>query len=319
MKRGRDETENPEPRRGLRDTLRKTFQPLIQRLNASFFGIFSNFFPYKISIPLENENVLLLAPQAPIEPVPVHRGPDLILVVNTQGETCTEACSTGKLFAMPQTIERMNITLLERVPCGVTNFSEPGNKQLLKSLQFQVDDEEFRVDDRFPQILQLLLQRWVRKTVFDKDTLKDPDFPAFKQEEGWRMVGQQTDAGFTYLERKYSTDKNYASVVVLYAKPGSPFTKGINLLKTTSNITRSVLFNVAKYMGHHNIIVLDSSCGVFDDAGTLTTDQAAELTRHYKALGLAGGKRKRKHRRKTRKINIGKHISPSRYNSNRIR
>jgi len=291
----------------LRKTLKYSYQSFIEPI-ARFAGTFRNFFPYKISIPSETnkntENVLLLAPipQEP-EPEPVHRGgPDLVLVVNTHGETCTEACSiTNRLYAMEKTIQGINITLLERVPCGVLNVGlSYGDKDLMEYLQsLVVDLDEHKIMmDFYPQILQTVLQVWVQKLDLGvyKDLLADPEFEAFKKEKGWRIVGRKTSEGFTYLERNYATDDKYTSVNVLYAKPGSPFTKGTNLLKSNV-ITRSELFRIAKYTDHHNIIVLDTSCGVFSN-NELTHAQSAELTAYYKAIGLAGGK---KRKRKTKK------------------
>jgi hypothetical protein len=325
-----DEDEHPttSPLQGFRNSLTfpritntlRSFRPFIEPI-AKFVGTFRNFFPYKITIPSENpegtENVLLLSPQAPTPSEPDHRGPDLIFIVHTHGETCTEACEiTGKVLATEKTIEGMNITLFERVPCGVVNLSHKSADTRLLTILHRLVDSDIRVSDHFLQILQKNLREWVEMVDLNPkfltgeripDTMTRAELTAYKKEKGWNIVGKQTREGFTYLERNYgysigATD-GLTLVEVLYAKPGSPFTKGTNLLKSNVIITRSDLFQIAKGAGHSRIVVLDTSCGSFPIYSKLNAAKSAELTSHYKALGFAGGKRKRKHIRKTRRKN----------------
>ena len=324
---------------GLRETL-TTFQPFIERLRE-FGGTLRDFIPYRISIPPEeilseeippernlhlrysynkHPAILLLAPKPQDEPPQdPNLGPDLVFVINTHGGTCVNVCTRSRYeevkheLAVYKIIEGMNITLLERVPCGVTNIGFDNNIFLIRKMKEIVDED--RTEEDFPTILQTKLRKYEWDEVFKGDPDKRleqwktyPWFESYTKEEGWRIVGRMEQDGFRFLERHYAIEDDNAShlmsVSVLYAKPGSPFTIGTNILKS-DRLTRSDLFQIAKGAGHKNIVVLDTSCGGFPAGSGLTQDQSRALSAHYKALGFAGGKRKRKRKtkRQSKKVN----------------
>jgi len=330
MKRGIEEEESTSPLERFKKTIKKsvfnydglretltTFQPFIERLRE-FGGTFRDFIPYRISIPPEESppeelhqrynkrpDVLLLAPKPKMNrhKTPIHIGPDLVFVINMHGVTCVNVCTRYNEGVM-KTIEGMNITFLERVPCGVPNLAFNYNRYLIREMKEIVDEDRTKKD--FPTILQRKLRKyiWDEEMVdpkgLEKQYKNDPGFKEFANEEGWRIVGRMEQDRYHFLERIYTieddTFSNYMSVTVLYAKPDSPFTIGTNILKS-DRLTRSDLFQIVKGTGHKNIVVLDTSCGGFP---FLNRTQENELTSYYKAIGLAGGKRKRKRKTKRR-------------------
>ena len=77
-----------------------------------------------------------------------HEGPELVLFINTHGETCLESCGWAKTV----TIEGMNVCLMEKVPCGVVNVGFPFERVLMAKVQNVVDGA--RTAENFPEIIR---------------------------------------------------------------------------------------------------------------------------------------------------------------------
>ena len=185
---------------------------------------------------------LILAPDTPRDTE--LDGLDLILYLDVHGETCMRGSQP--------VLKRMDydFTIMEAMPCGVPNYydalsciMEPMTiSQVLKNRQHYTRDELIAY---LQFILRASKKTFARDMRYDIDHVpKDEDhapkgytpeekevFERYEKEIGWNIITHEENGMRGYMERDYQMSGDCVVIQVLYAKQGSPFTKGENIVK----------------------------------------------------------------------------------------
>jgi hypothetical protein len=247
----------------------------------------------------------------------LYGGFDIIVIVSLHGETCDvdgKAFSSKHFKAAAKPISYpYPFVLMEAVPCGIVYFV--GDNELSNVRRYI---EDLREDEEFLQSLQGRL----RELKYEKHSQSeqfhefedDPEFTEFHQCTRNFDIVPHTGG---YLERMYEYDETEPGLGfnVAYAKAyAEGFKRGDNLMhhltpignKKKPEFSRTQLLTLLRSKGYKMPLIIDLSCGCFDD------DTPKSLVKKYKRVaedrGLCGGKsrsvkRTLKKRRTRKKLN----------------
>ena len=233
----------------------------------------------------------------------LYGGFDIIVIVSLHGETCDEKGNAFspehfKAAAKPMA-EPYPFILMEAVPCGVTYFVSEAE---LSTVMGYVED--LREDEHFLQNLQGRLMELKCEKHSQSDEFHefedDPEFVEFHQcTHNFNIVPHEGG----YLERIYEYDKEPGlGFNVAYAK--GRFKRGDNLMhhltpignKKNPEFSRTQLLTLLRSSGYKMPLIIDLSCGCFDD--DLPKPLVAKFKRDAEDRGLSGGKSRRSVKKK---------------------
>jgi len=248
---------------------------------------------------------LILAPDTPRDTE--LNGLDLILYLDVHGETCMRDSHP--------VIKQLDydFTIMEAAPCGVSNYydglsciMEPNTvEQVLRNKQHYTRDELIAYIQFILRASKKTFARNMRAEIdhgYAKDykSVNTPEgienFERYEKEIGWNIITHEENGIRGYMERDYQMSDECVLIKVLYAKQGSPFTKGDNVVKHREHIKRTDLLKLCRDSGHEHVLLLDASCA--NNTLTLTREQSDEVIKKYRQLGLAGGSKKKSKTRK---------------------
>ncbi len=215
-------------------------------------------------------------------------------------KAASEAASKAASEAAPEA-EPYSFTLMEAVPCGITNFNmvEDETATILEHIKALKSEEHFLEE----------LQSRLRQLKPEK--LKGTDFVEFIGTPDYVMFEECTD-NFNivphkggYLERVYQYDRTEPGTGFNVAFATGVFKTGDNLMDYLTPLTnkrkpefnRTQLLTLLRDHDYIKPLIIDITCGGFDD---VPDDRAKHFMEEAKKNGYSGGKSRHKRHLKKR-------------------
>lgn len=180
-------------------------------------------------------------------------GFDVILLVLMHGHTIT-SCPTNHEpnFA--------NATLLEATPCGINNFCKPHSEPIGVStyVRKHKDSPTFVTD------LQKYLRTFKQQKIESEEITEEDksDYQWYVREQGWQIITHG------YMDRAYAPDSEIEKlqhIYVCYTKPNGAFVEHESLNYSYQINSRTDLMHLLKDSGYGKPLILDFSCGGFEE------------------------------------------------------